>query len=189
MHGKGCLVYPNGERYEGNWVYGKRHGCVCASAAAPWRRFAVRRVRARTAWCPHPPARLRCRFGSYYYLDGGRYEGEWVDDRIHGKGKSVYANGERAVGGRVGSAGAGNARGASSPRRPSPSPLAFWLQATSTTASGLTAASTATARSRTRTVRGRAGRARASRACAGAGVTPPPPPQATSTWASGWTAR
>ena len=29
----------------------------------------------------------------YHYLDGGRYEGEWVDDKIHGKGKSVYANG------------------------------------------------------------------------------------------------
>ena len=28
MHGKGALVYPNGERYEGAWVYGKRHGCV-----------------------------------------------------------------------------------------------------------------------------------------------------------------
>ncbi len=26
MHGKGTLIYPNGERYEGNWVYGKRHG-------------------------------------------------------------------------------------------------------------------------------------------------------------------
>ena len=33
------------------------------------------------------------RHGIYYYLDGGRYDGEWVDDRIHGKGKSVYANG------------------------------------------------------------------------------------------------
>jgi hypothetical protein len=32
-------------------------------------------------------------FGIYNYLDGGRFEGEWVDDRIQGKGKSVYANG------------------------------------------------------------------------------------------------
>ena len=28
MHGKGSLVYPNNERYDGAWVYGKRHGCV-----------------------------------------------------------------------------------------------------------------------------------------------------------------
>ena len=28
MHGRGALIYPNGERYEGAWVYGRRHGCV-----------------------------------------------------------------------------------------------------------------------------------------------------------------
>lgn len=75
---------------QGDWVFGKRHG-----------------------------------YGLYFYLDGGKYEGEvctlwgqrvsralwnghltasnhaasfcllsqWVDDRIHGKGKSTYANG------------------------------------------------------------------------------------------------
>ena len=26
MHGQGTLVYPNREKYEGDWVYGKRHG-------------------------------------------------------------------------------------------------------------------------------------------------------------------
>ena len=31
--------------------------------------------------------------GSYIYLDGGEYRGEWVDDKIHGKGVSMYANG------------------------------------------------------------------------------------------------
>ena len=30
--------------------------------------------------------------GVYFYLDGGRYDGEWVDDRIQGRGKSIYAN-------------------------------------------------------------------------------------------------
>ena len=24
--GKGCLVYPNGDKYEGSWEGGKRHG-------------------------------------------------------------------------------------------------------------------------------------------------------------------
>ena len=32
MHGRGALIYPNGERYEGAWVYGRRHGCVFNSA-------------------------------------------------------------------------------------------------------------------------------------------------------------
>ena len=35
MHGKGSLVYPNNERYDGAWVYGKRHGCVGAAYAPP----------------------------------------------------------------------------------------------------------------------------------------------------------
>ena len=26
MHGRGALIYPNGERYDGSWVHGKRHG-------------------------------------------------------------------------------------------------------------------------------------------------------------------
>ena len=26
MHGKGKLTYPNGEVYEGEWVFGKRQG-------------------------------------------------------------------------------------------------------------------------------------------------------------------
>ena len=26
MHGRGSIVYPNNERYEGDWVMGKRHG-------------------------------------------------------------------------------------------------------------------------------------------------------------------
>eukprot|EP01079_Euglenida_sp_SAG-EU17-18_P011274 gene11274-2050_t len=26
MHGRGTLIYPNKEKYEGDWVYGKRHG-------------------------------------------------------------------------------------------------------------------------------------------------------------------
>ena len=42
---------------------------------------------------PLPPSLSPTSFGTYYYLDSGRYEGEWVDDRIHGKGKPVYANG------------------------------------------------------------------------------------------------
>jgi hypothetical protein len=131
MHGKGTLIYPNGERYEGNWVYGKRHGfgtyfyldsgafgffrtkwrgervgCDArARAAASWaqrcvyaatqgaRRRALRLLR-------HPRTRLQERPPSPHpflptslIVCAGRYEGEWVDDRIQGRGKSIYANG------------------------------------------------------------------------------------------------
>ena len=190
MHGVGKLVYPNGEEYEGDWVYGKRHGrgkCVHVTSS-------TLRQRSPSHPPPRPPSRLllplpalsRCRvplclrcFGSrarhgycmsirlspnilstaclagvvdallpllactsalagapprsrtslsfsfsfsffslslppslshtlflacfvraaslttlcrYVYLDGGSYEGQWLDDRIHGEGTSVYAN-------------------------------------------------------------------------------------------------
>ena len=38
-------------------------------------------------------AKRRHGTGTYVYLDGGTYDGEWVDDKIHGKGVSQYANG------------------------------------------------------------------------------------------------
>ena len=34
----------------------------------------------------------------YTYADGGRFEGEWIDDKVHGRGVSVYASGNRYEG-------------------------------------------------------------------------------------------
>ena len=28
-------------------------------------------------------------------MDGGRFEGEWIDDKVHGRGVSLYASGNR----------------------------------------------------------------------------------------------
>jgi len=28
LHGRGCAEYANNEKFEGDWVYGKRHGQV-----------------------------------------------------------------------------------------------------------------------------------------------------------------
>ena len=33
----------------------------------------------------------------YSYADGGRFEGEWVDDKVHGRGVSVYSSGNRCA--------------------------------------------------------------------------------------------
>ena len=67
--------------------------CRCGSLKPA----SLRVSQASVAACPDA---LKCRvygkrhgFGIYTYLDGGRYEGEWVEDRIAGKGKSVYSNG------------------------------------------------------------------------------------------------
>jgi hypothetical protein len=68
MHGKGVLVYPNGEKYDvitnihnmtnilkGDWDHGKRHGK-----------------------------------GKYFYSDGSIYDGEWVDDKVLYNGLIIY---------------------------------------------------------------------------------------------------
>lgn len=31
--------------------------------------------------------------GTYYYADGGVYEGEWQDRKMHGKGRFTFPNG------------------------------------------------------------------------------------------------
>jgi hypothetical protein len=46
---------------------------------------------------PHRPPRRRVYgkrhgIGTYTYLDGGSYSGEWVDDRIQGEGTCIFAN-------------------------------------------------------------------------------------------------
>ena len=35
MHGKGTLVYPNNERYEGDFRHGKRHGYLHRTETKP----------------------------------------------------------------------------------------------------------------------------------------------------------
>jgi hypothetical protein len=49
LHGRGEAVYANGERFEGDWVYGKRHGQV---------RRPARSVPFHDAWAPHADAWL-----------------------------------------------------------------------------------------------------------------------------------
>lgn len=35
--------------------------------------------------------------GRYVYADGGVYEGQWVNSKMHGKGVYVFPNGNRWV--------------------------------------------------------------------------------------------
>ena len=63
MHGTGTLNYANGEKYIGSWVGGKKRG-----------------------------------HGVYYWPNGKRYEGEFKDDKKHGIGSLIYINGEVAYG-------------------------------------------------------------------------------------------
>jgi hypothetical protein len=63
MHGTGTLNYANGQKYIGDWIEGKRMGR-----------------------------------GVLTWPNGKRYEGQFKDDKMHGTGKMSYANGEVAYG-------------------------------------------------------------------------------------------
>ncbi len=62
-HGRGTMYYPNGDRYEGEYVDGKRHG-----------------------------------MGTMYYAAGGVYAGRWENSKKSGHGTFESANKDRYVG-------------------------------------------------------------------------------------------
>jgi hypothetical protein len=92
MHGKGSLIYANNEKYEGDFEHGARRSRGASPRVRAGVRLPVAMHRAR------PPRGLtgkRHGFGVYSYADGGTFEGEWIDDRVHGRGVSKYASGNR----------------------------------------------------------------------------------------------
>ena len=62
-HGYGTYTWPDGGRYEGEWHDTEQHG-----------------------------------FGSRTWPNGDRYEGEWRDGKVHGRGTYNWANGDRYEG-------------------------------------------------------------------------------------------
>lgn len=93
MHGKGSLVYANNEKYEGDFEYGTWRPNARRSAARPLIGLRL------PLPCTEPARRAatgkRHGFGVYSYADGGTFEGEWIDDKVHGRGVSKYASGNR----------------------------------------------------------------------------------------------
>lgn len=63
QNGNGSFVYADGEKYEGQWKDGKKNGT-----------------------------------GTYTWLDGRKYVGEWKDDQRNGKGEYTWPSGDRYVG-------------------------------------------------------------------------------------------
>ena len=75
FHGKGSIVYSNGEKYAGDWEHGQRHGTGVYTYAdggsydGQWDRDKISGE------------------GRARYADGNVYEGSWVNGKIHGTGK------------------------------------------------------------------------------------------------------
>ena len=39
---------------------------------------------------------MRCGYGVFYYNEGGKYKGNWMHNKMHGKGTLEYADGRIA---------------------------------------------------------------------------------------------
>ena len=79
--GRGTLVFPDGNMYEGQWRAGKAHGqgkYTVATGDVYEGEF--------VEGAPHG-------HGKYSYSSGSVYEGEWVADKKHGRGKLTHADG------------------------------------------------------------------------------------------------
>eukprot|EP00439_Symbiodinium_sp_Y106_P051338 s3253_g6.t2 len=80
FHGRGTLTYAGNERYEGEWVYGKREGhgrFTYADGAIFEGQWAEDRIHGQ---------------GVAVFASGNRYEGTWENGRIHGHGTLTYSN-------------------------------------------------------------------------------------------------
>ena len=69
---KGKYFRNIGDKYEGEWKDGKKHG------QGKKRDLLLILTLFNTF------------IGKYFYNDGSRYEGEWEDDKKHGQGKKSY---------------------------------------------------------------------------------------------------
>ncbi|HMR91746.1 MAG TPA: hypothetical protein PKC69_05515 [Chitinophagaceae bacterium] len=85
--GKGKVVYANGNVYEGEWLDNIRSGKG---------KMTIHDVKSKNygnafdgEWKNDSPLK-----GTYTWKNGDRYEGEMVNNNLHGKGKKTYADGK-----------------------------------------------------------------------------------------------
>ena len=85
-HGQGVYTLPDGGGYEGEWFNNKRHGQGTHTWAnghryeGTWRSGAMHGR------------------GAFFWPDGGSYTGEWHDNRKQGRGTRIWADGRRYEG-------------------------------------------------------------------------------------------
>jgi hypothetical protein len=90
--GYGIQVWPNGNKYEGQWVNGMREGTgafyILDSATKKHKK------QYHGSW----RANFKDGLGVFFYQNGDRYEGSWVHGHRTGKGSHFYASGDVYVG-------------------------------------------------------------------------------------------
>lgn len=86
------MTYSNGDKYEGSWVNGKKHG------------FGIYIYSDKSKYEGEWANDMRNGKGTYESMEGDRYVGEWVNDKKEGKGnflkitkKKVFINTQLAI--------------------------------------------------------------------------------------------
>ncbi|MEM9930021.1 MAG: caspase family protein [Bacteroidota bacterium] len=114
IHGQGICTYPDGSRYEGQWQQRYPHGYGTKTWAngtqftGQWRRGQPMDSNGIFVDARRPQSMLMqagciagdCLNGqgTYAYVDGSRYSGQFLEGRPHGQGEFTYPNGDRHQG-------------------------------------------------------------------------------------------
>ncbi|MDC0542866.1 hypothetical protein OAO24_05345 [Methylophilaceae bacterium] len=83
---KGTKIFPNGDKYEGEWKNNKMHGQGTYTYADGEKYVGE-----------YKDGQVNGQ-GSYVWASGAKYEGEWKDDKMHGQGDYTYPSGSRYLG-------------------------------------------------------------------------------------------
>jgi hypothetical protein len=86
-NGIGTFLHEAGEKYEGSWLGGLRHGKGMQYYPSGQIKYEGDFNQGR-----------REGYGTYYFKNGDRYAGNFSDNKMNGKGTYYYANGDRFVG-------------------------------------------------------------------------------------------
>jgi hypothetical protein len=81
--------YSNGNKYEGQWEHGKRHGRGTLWMATPKGPEKYKRVYTGDWYQDKKTGR-----GTYFYDSDDRYDGFWLNNLPHGEGRMIYGTGD-----------------------------------------------------------------------------------------------
>lgn len=84
--GQGTILYPNGDRYEGQWLNGKKHGQGTMTYANG------------NVYTGQYENGLKHGKGTFTYTNQDVYEGEFQQGKKEGQGQYTYADGEQYIG-------------------------------------------------------------------------------------------
>ncbi len=93
LYGSGVMNYSNGDYYDGHW----ERGVYSGQGIFVWKsgRFYRGVFRDGLKHCPSDQLQDAC---SMSFENGDRYQGQWLEDEMHGKGRMDFSNGDVYVG-------------------------------------------------------------------------------------------